>query len=128
MLHSISILEHCSPATNLVKISVVLTVLVLPGPGDIFGRNLFQGETLVTPEVLSEFTDVITDTTNDLGFEANVTQPARLGKQSCAVQGESGYVHMLSLSSLSLSPPSLFQTAVPLNKLYSILPTPMSVL
>jgi hypothetical protein len=61
-----------------VRISVVLTVLVLPG--DIFGRNPFEGETLVTPEVLDEFTNEITEATNDLGFEANVTQPARLGK------------------------------------------------
>ena len=78
LLHSPSILQHCSPDTNLVRVSLVLTVLVLPG--DIFGRALFEGETLVTPEVLSEFTDVISEATIDLGFVANVTQPARLGK------------------------------------------------
>ena len=59
-------------------LSLVLTVLVLPE--NIFGRNIFEGETLITPEVLSEVTDVISETTSDLGFMANVTQPARLGK------------------------------------------------
>ena len=58
----------------------MLTVLVLPLPDGLFGRNLFDGETLVTPEVLEEFTDEISVVTNDLGFEANVTQPTRLGK------------------------------------------------
>ena len=89
--------SYCSPATNVVTISVVLTVLVLPT--NIFGRNLFEGETLITPEVLSEFTEVITETTNDLGFEANVTQPARLGK----LDNESEMYNNHVLSSLSLS-------------------------
>ena len=62
------------------KVSIVLTVLVIQGNVGIAGRNLFPGETLITPEVLNEFTDVISDTTSDLGFEANVTQPSRLGK------------------------------------------------
>ena len=70
-----------SPITDIVTIPVVLTVLVLPG--GILGRNLFEGETLVTPEVLSEVTDTISETTSDLGYQANITQPARLGICMC---------------------------------------------
>ena len=75
-----------SSSTRIVKVSLVLTVLVIQGTGGIAGRNLFPGETLVTPEVLNEFTDVISETTSDLGFEANVTQPLRLGiLRSCVI-------------------------------------------
>ena len=62
------------------KVSVVLTVLILPGSGGLLGRNLFTGESPVTPEILMELTEEIGEVTTDLGYEGtNVTLPTRLG-------------------------------------------------
>lgn len=81
VLHSLFFLftDVYSAAVNNVKVSTVLTMLVLPGSDGIIGRNVFEGTTLITPEVLSEVTDAISETINDLGYHANVSQPARLG-------------------------------------------------
>ena len=100
-IHCFCSLMFNSAATNNVRISIVLTVLALPGSDGIFGRNLFEGETLVTPEVLSEVTDAISETTSDLGYQANVTQPARLG--TGCMRANWKFMHKFTLS-LSLSP------------------------
>ena len=87
-----------SAATDNVKVSIVLTMLVLPGSGGIIARNIFEGVTLITPEVLSEVTDIISETTNDLGYQTNVTQPARLG-----IEAAYEWMSVACLLSLSLS-------------------------
>ena len=61
------------------QISIVLTVLVTSDSGEITSRDLIEGLNFVTPEVLTELTEDIKDATNDLGYEANVTAPLRLG-------------------------------------------------
>ena len=68
-----------SNKTGLVQISVLLTVLIVPGAGEITGRDLIAGLNFVTPEVLTELTEDIKDATNELGYEANITAPTRLG-------------------------------------------------
>ena len=61
------------------KMSVVLTVLVLTTPGGVTARDLTNGTSFVSLQDLMQFTEKIEDTATDLGFEANATLPVRLG-------------------------------------------------
>ena len=45
----------------------------------VFEHNWFVGESAIFPEILTRFAEDIEDVVYNLGYEANVTMPSRLG-------------------------------------------------